>query len=178
MKFYIFLVLTIFLSYSCTNELNRKNDKLPLETQSGANTVGCLINGKVFLPYREGIGAAVNCFYQEVNGELFFSMSFVDAKGAGVRAVSVSTSRLDLVQGQTYSLNKNFDDDGDFTGAGGSYSVNATENFYTTSIVVGELKITYLDRSKSVVSGSFWFDAVNSDGEVIEIREGRFDWDY
>jgi hypothetical protein len=45
-------------------------------------------------------------------------------------------------------------------------------------INVGELKITKIDVSKSIVSGTFWFDAVNSKGEKVEIREGRFDWNY
>ena len=28
------------------------------------------------------------------------------------------------------------------------------------------------------VSTTFWFDAVNAQGEIVEIREGRFDMKY
>ena len=34
---------------------------------------------------------------------------------------------------------------------------------------------TRLDEVKQIVSGTFWFDAVNDKGEKVEVREGRFD---
>lgn len=32
--------------------------------------------------------------------------------------------------------------------------------------------------SKSIIAGTFWFDAINDKGEKVQIREGRFDWQY
>ena len=55
----IILLLCMFLTLigtSCdNNDDNNSGDKLPPETQTGANTVGCLVNGQVFLPKAEGI---------------------------------------------------------------------------------------------------------------------------
>jgi len=40
------------------------------------------------------------------------------------------------------------------------------------------LIITHHDFDNAVLSGTFWFDAINSEGEIVEVREGRFDVKY
>jgi len=54
---------------------------------------------------------------------------------------------------------------------------NSNLRNYTTGEdkYVGEFTITKLDTVNYIISGTFWFDAVSEDGEVVEIREGRFD---
>lgn len=176
----LFLLLIAILALNGCNKDNipfRGKDQLPPETQTGANTVGCLVNGEVFLPHAEGLSPEVNCFYQFLDGEFYFSMAFSDLRNGGSESVVIQTRRLDLKEEQTYVLNKNIIDDGDFTGGGGIYTPSAGR-FYTSTIKTGELKITHLDISHSIISGTFWFDAVNSTGEVVGIREGRFDWNY
>ena len=54
-KFYFHAVLLLFIFSTfegCKKHTNSGNpiDQLPPETQTGANTFGCLINGEVFLP--------------------------------------------------------------------------------------------------------------------------------
>lgn len=44
--------------------------------------------------------------------------------------------------------------------------------------MAGELTITHLDEERQIVSGTFWFDAVNKQGEKVQVREGRFDMRY
>jgi len=75
-KLLLVLTLTLTLSSCTKNNPFRGNDQLPPETQTGANTVGCLINGKVFIPHAEGINPDVNCFYQLVDGEYFLQWLF------------------------------------------------------------------------------------------------------
>jgi len=48
-------------------------------------------------------------------------------------------------------------------------------SYVTKDNFKGELVITFFDSEKNIISGTFWFDAVNSEGEVIEVRDGRFD---
>ena len=36
----------------------------------------------------------------------------------------------------------------------------------------------YANPAPHIVSGTFWFDAVNTAGETIQIRSGRFDMNY
>lgn len=177
----LFFFLCSISFFSSCNEDNNPfdgNDQLPAITQTGANTVGCLVNDKVFLPKQEGINPPVNCFYQLVDGEFYFNMSLFDYRGITPKAVSIQSRKISLLVGTTYQLNKNIIDDGDFIGGGGNYDIGASNRYFTNNIVSGEFKITYLDLQNSIISGTFWFDAINSSGEVVEIREGRFDWNY
>lgn len=177
MKNLLFLLVTL-LSLSCCDkdgQIFAGKDQLPPATQTGANTVGCLVNGKVFLPHQQGILSPVNCFYQFVNGDYYFTMAFGDMRGTGIEDVNIFTSKINLQDGQTYLLNQGYGPD---IGGGAEYYTDLNNKFNTNLINIGELKITRIDVSKSIVSGTFWFDAINSKGEKVEIREGRFDWNY
>ncbi|MGC8751863.1 DUF6252 family protein [Hydrotalea sp.] len=56
---------------------------------------------------------------------------------------------------------------------------NPNGNIYSTNhFVTGELNIKKLDTVNQIVSGTFWFDAVNANGQKVQIREGRFDVRY
>ena len=62
----------------------------------------------------------------------------------------------------------------------GTYNINAVSppdpNYYSTnSTVTGELIITYYNFNPAIISGTFWFDAINSSGQKVEVRNGRFD---
>jgi len=176
-----FLLLLATFTLSCCNKDDNpfsSKDQLPAETQTGANTVGCLVNGEVFIPHQQGINPAVNCFYQLDNGEFFFTMGFSDFRNGGSKSVFIQTKRVNLINGQTYSLNKNMVDNGDFSGGGGAYWLSPNDISYTNTIKTGELKVTRLDLANSIISGTFWFDAVNTAGETVQIRSGRFDMNY
>ncbi|WP_241480034.1 DUF6252 family protein, partial [Kordia jejudonensis] len=116
--------------------------------------------------------------YEFVNGEFFFLLNFTDLRGTGFKDVFLNTRYINLLAGETYILDKNLDDNGDYIGSGAGHSLSLSNVFYTTSSVSGELTITYIDLSNSIISGTFWFDAVNADGEIVEIRDGRFDYQY
>ncbi|MFY0484118.1 DUF6252 family protein, partial [Flavobacterium sp. PLA-1-15] len=108
----------------------------------------------------------------------YFTMNFADLRGTTNKRVVLQTSKIDLQAGQTYILNKNVINDIDIEGGGGLFSLSTTNRYYTNTIKTGELKVTRVDLANSIISGTFWFDAVNQAGEVVEIREGRFDWNY
>ena len=173
----LLLALTLTL-LSCDKGTFKGKDQLPAETQTGANTVGCLVNGQVFLPNAECINPEVNCFYQLVDGEYFFNMAFSDLRGTGVKTVSVRTSKINLETNGNYILDQENTIFEEFVGGGGVYGINAANYFYTSTLKTGELKIIKLDPVNAIISGTFWFDAVNSAGETVEIRQGRFDWNY
>ena len=50
--------------------------------------------------------------------------------------------------------------------------------FFTNDNFKGELIITKFDQVNQIISGTFWFDAVNNKGEKVEVRDGRFDMTY
>ncbi|SHE75437.1 hypothetical protein SAMN05444278_10543 [Psychroflexus salarius] len=176
----LILLIAIGLTLCCcsNDDDNNNGETLPPATQTGANTVGCLVNGEVFLPKSEGINPAVVCNYEYEEGEFYFNLVFSDLRGTGVKTVSVRTSEIALQADSTYSLDQDNTIFDSFIGGGGLYGINATNYFYTNSANTGELTITRLDLSNSIISGTFWFDAINDKGDIVEIREGRFDYQY
>jgi hypothetical protein len=177
----LILLLTLTLTLSCCNKDDNhfsSKDQLPPETQTGANTVGCLVNGVVFLPKQSGLNSALECNYELINGKFYFNLRFSDYVN-GIKTVAVQTHDLNLQINQTYSLNVDTFTDPNILGGGGIYSISTLNHFSTNTIKTGELKITRLDLPNSIISGTFWFDAFNnSTNQSVEIRQGRFDMHY
>ncbi|OGS69050.1 MAG: hypothetical protein A3G95_04400 [Flavobacteria bacterium RIFCSPLOWO2_12_FULL_31_7] len=180
MKKLLFLLLITFTLSCCNNDNNpfSGSDQLPAETQTGANTAGCLINGQVFIPHQEGLTPELQCNYEFIDGQFYFTFRFSDFRNGEAKSVMLQSKKTTLQVNETYLLNKNMLDNGDFMGAGGMYLPTPSNIFYTNTIKTGELKITHLDLSNSIISGTFWFDSENSAGETVQIRSGRFDMHY
>ena len=177
--FFLLLLTTITLSCCSSDDDNNNGDQLPPETQTGANTAGCLVDGQVFLPHQRGLNAALLCNYEFIDGKFYFNLVINDNRETIGKTVSVRTGEISLATNSIYLLNiSNTIFQPDFIGGGGIYGIGASNYFYTNSIKTGELKITRLDLSNSIISGTFWFDAVNSAGETVQIRSGRFDMHY
>ncbi len=60
----------------------------------------------------------------------------------------------------------------------GGLSVNNEVDFSTNLNYVGEFKVVYHNQSERILAGTFWYDAVNSQDEIKEIRNGEFDMTY
>lgn len=104
-------------------------------------------------------------------------MSFSNSSGENLIGCSVFTSLIELEE-SIYIL-KN-PDNNSIVGAGAEYNIGGglINSYNTTQVHKGELKITKFNPTNSIISGTFWFDAVNEEGEIVEIREGRFDMQY
>ena len=171
MKNLSLLFLLAFSLIACNDDDTPQNpiDQLPPATQIGANKIGCLLDGQVFLPGNQP--NATNCFYQFVNGEHYFVMAFsrrnIDFIPIGL---GVGTQKKQIEEGVTYSLNEFADNN-----AYGAYSYGTFESS-TNQVNTGELKITKL--TSNIVSGTFWYDIIDYQGNLHTIREGRFDMQY
>jgi hypothetical protein len=157
-------------------------DKLPLATQIGADTFGCMVDGKAFMPRKSGWfgGPVLLAQYQylTLNGKTgnYFMLTADDQKTYPneIRGVSLSAQCVDL-EPKTYVLdeyNTLFKLAGKYDILDESLNFN---RFYTNLINKGELTITRFDDINQIMSGTFWFDAVNDKGDKVEVREGRFD---
>ena len=174
----IFLATVLFFGCSKNDETpTAAADQLPPATQTGANKVGCLVNGQVLLPYQKNpFGPpAVVCFYQFVNNQFHFSLGFSNDKiSNGLRNINIASINIELQQGQTYQLK--LDNGNSAFASYVDFAISA--GYYTNNINTGELKITKLDQTNAIISGTFWFNAVRTNGAIAEIKEGRFDMQY
>lgn len=121
---------------------------LPPETQTGANKVGCLVNGKVLLPPGSNpFGPpVVTCFYQNLNNQYQFSMGFSNNQNQHLRVINVASRNIEFLQGQIYQLRE---DNGNNAFAG-YLDFSQNSDYLTTNISTGELKITKLDQTNAI----------------------------
>lgn len=150
---------------------------LPPETQTGAGTFGCLVDGEVWVP-RVPLGAIT---YRDIESTVWEK----DFTGSGVilcNLVDVSESidnELVLSFGNThFNSTKLFS-----VSIFGRYKTSTGEYFrsdyhYTNSNFID---ITKIDTLNNIVSGIFnltlYRDSTNL-GDKIEISDGRFDLKY
>lgn len=122
----------------------------------------------------------MSCFYQRDQNGFHLGLS-ISAKGKNeTRSVSVATNSEALIENTIYDLvERTLDDTNNYNTNFGQFIINnahgSSNQFYTTNLNKGELKITKLDTLQKIISGTFWFDAINSSGEKTEVRQGRFD---
>ena len=133
-----------------------KEEVLPAETQTGADTFGCLVNGKVWLPKGKfpysGLTATI-----QFNG---FQINASQGKQY------IHIAKNDFKQIGEFPLNS-FDKDAAF--------IDKEDEYKCTD---GVLTITKYDKSNQIVSGRFWFNAKNNAGDILAITAGRFDLRY
>ena len=186
--FLISLSALVFTSAKCRKDKNNNPvDQLPPETQTGANTFGCLVNGQVFKPGGASLtGGSLSCNYQflgtGINGGYYFRLAAIyqnNTNGSG-KSIGINTDSLAIKENDklllTIPLTK-----GKASAGYSNYQTQPTMNYddySTTSIISGELWLKKLDTINQIVSGTFWFDAVNANGGKVEIRQGRFDMRY
>ena len=174
MKKLILLLLTTFF-LSCCNKDDDNPQTLPPATQTGAGTFACYVNGK---PFIDTSGGYFNCFYQFTGGEYYFGISGDDDDNKNSNlpwSISLGTVNRTISQGETLQLLESTS--GNASGSG-FFSISSTqgEGTLTSSQYTGELTITKLDFTNHIVSGTFWFDIPHPvTGEIIQIRDGRFD---
>jgi hypothetical protein len=170
----ILMVLLLNLS-SCNKNDNCDNpvDCLPPKTQTGAGTFGCLINGEVFEPGGSQLsGPTKQAYYKFHDGYFYFGLKGTNKNTN--QLIAIFGNKIFLKENETYSLEK----EGEIS-FNANYILNGGLFIYKTSeIHKGEINFSKFDDVNGIASGTFWFDAISEEGEVVEIREGRFDMKY
>ena len=161
----------MLLSASCKKEKsNNPVDNLPPATQTGENTFGCLVNGEVFTAKNKALGS-FDLFkeYTFYNGSMLLTVSAYNSKNNS--QILIHIRDLEVKNDAKFILNSNDTPLGEYVithnGVFNSYKTNLTNNRV--------LEVSRYDNKLSILSGKFSFDAVNANGEKVEIREGRFD---
>jgi len=169
---FLLLIAVVFISSNC-----KKEKQLPPETQTGAGTFGCLVDGKLFRPKGPIFGGPIlSCAYQFINGGYYFQLVAAN-KGDVNYNIGLFTDSLEIKQGITLVL-KNENVPGEAYGLYSISKIQGSTIYHTNAIHTGEITIKKFDETNRIVSGTFWFDAVNSSGEKVQVRDGRFDLKY
>ncbi|WP_207491681.1 hypothetical protein [Aridibaculum aurantiacum] len=185
MKNTLFLLpIFLFINISCKKECTDPLCQLPPATQTGANTMGCLVNGQPWLPDTRDNGGIprlkpIYVSFWNTNTEFFFqfylqktpiSQSIVfyikNFSGIGVYRMD-SLTRLIGPPGSSGVLNNHF-----------NFSENKLGLEYATGEKFhGVLKIQYYDATSKIIAGSFNFKAGNiqNPSDSVVVTHGRFD---
>lgn len=189
--FLITLILSLtVLAFSCKKHNIQPVDQLsllPPATQTGARTFGCLVNGQAFVPNNRSIieGPDLQCNYIFITGGYYFTVgaSKHNNDDGSDTGLVITTDSLSISQGQAVRLTSSFmHGTYGFGGtAGAAYNIFAPAgiyNYYTSANLNGELRITTLDTVKQIVSGTFYFNVLDHNGDTLKITDGRFDMPY
>lgn len=171
-------LLTVTLA-SCNDEDDAPGnpiDQLPPATQTGEQTIGCLVNGEPFTD--SGI---MNNFYQFVDGEYYLAINWEMYTQNGFKDGQISLSKIEIQEGQTYILNISDYLEDDYTGGNGTYATNigSITQYETNTNYVGQIHFTRFDTENFIMSGTFEFEAQDIfSEETISITDGRFDLNF
>lgn len=185
MKTKLLTLLLIAALFACKKDDDDQTpiEQLPAATQVGANTAGCLVNGQVFLPKGSSqFGPILSCFYQQDVDGYHLGLSFSErTSGNLIKTIQIATNPMQLNENEVYELTSRTDNGSNYNSNFGEYYIltfDGNMNYLTTETYIGELKITKLDTQQRIISGTFWYDAINPNGDIVEVREGRFDMRY
>ena len=157
------IALFIALPLSCVEP--EEPTELPPETQTGANTFGCYVNGELFVAQPHFSGFHVRNYVDAMYGTSLSGESYVEIYGSN-KSIYIM---LVIINPDTNNL---------FIPSSINYSNNGID-FYGRN--TGEVFFTKLDLENQIVSGTFEFEIpLLKDGEAVEdstvkITEGCFD---
>jgi hypothetical protein len=178
------LTVLFFISLFCNHcKKSTQSPTLPPITETGANTFGCLIDGKVWVPHFTCNYLANPC--SEINYSILPADSsaklpiifvFMAGNDAGEHSyfnfAPWENSHISTTGNVADSLLISFD---------GNYGLNVPAFTYSNNLGAGNnvFEITKLDSVNQIISGIFNFTlyAISNSGAVdsIVVTEGRFD---
>ncbi|OAV67963.1 hypothetical protein Barb6_02205 [Bacteroidales bacterium Barb6] len=158
----VLLLSMVALLYGC----EEKYTSLPPETQSGANTFGCLVNGKLFVNERQTISEGA-IYWPEDN----FLNIYIDANRVESVVLQDSIVKTGIYHPLRFA----------------SFEHSTYEKAYLFSTEnSGKIYLTRFDTINKVVSGTFSFCAEKANplnwrdhtgDSVVNVTQGRFDLD-
>jgi hypothetical protein len=133
---------------------------LPDITTTGKGTFGCKVNGKIWLPKGGWMSPATRLEYFQYN--LMIDGENSENVNINVKEIH-DTGYFDFSTFQFVSTRALF------------RNTDLTINYRSQPITNGYLHLLRFDMDKGIVSGTFAFDAYNTEGDSVHITEGRFD---
>lgn len=186
---YCLLSLVILISFQCRKHKSNpptELSKLPPETQTGAQTFGCLVNGKAFLPKGPSLNPILLSYYEYIypnspQGYVFQVAANDKSKGDNLFSIAVGGDSIKIATvPQIIDLRSSSRGNGTgmyyksiFNG-----TISSVNRYITNDVVGGQLTITRFDSANQIVAGTFWFNAIAENRDTVKITNGRFDMHY
>jgi hypothetical protein len=184
------LLVLLFLT-ACSSDSSSPEDGLPAATQTGANTFGCLIDGKLLVP-RNGDGTITNPLSGAdlVRGFPEFSFDYYELEITDYKSSHNASLLFHMHNAPANGLGTFLiDESNGFRGIDGldhnyihCIIFDATTNSYQKYLSYensGNFTITRITRASNgnIISGTFSCKLQNVDNpeDEIEITSGRFD---
>jgi hypothetical protein len=189
-----YLIVTLaLLLFGCTKtETPTPQDTLPPITQVGANTAGCIFDGKVLVPkngsqafggpsnYGLTTGAGIN-FHSPIIGDDYFYVWIQNYKDADGFDIYIHLN--DVTQGVgNYIIGQS--NGQKFSNASNNPQIILEKHYgispykkYVSSINSGTISISRFDYPNGIYSGTFNCSLYNTNNtsEIIRVSNGRFD---
>ncbi len=173
----VLLTTSCFLNNDDYENYDDSQDELPAITQTGANTFGALVNGKVVIPKDgyQGFGGSSNPLsIQKSSTVKPIRITSKNRKSKKRIVLSFFDAKENDIT--TYSIGEGENNGGgviDITRTNGVFF--GDNKTYLSIKDSGSIVITRYDSE--ILSGTFSFKAVNKDNpeDIIEVTEGRFD---
>ncbi len=174
----LLIIIAIFflLGSSCKKDkLVNEIDKLPPATQTGANTFGCLVNGKAWIAQNKDCSIICDdpfkIFYDGINGG---NLSIIGLNKDVKRPINQSISigmdstnyKTDFILSPNTALNLGF------TFVNNGIFIRSWDSLV---IATGRIKLLKYDLVNGIISGNFEFTLASPNNEIINITSGRFD---
>lgn len=168
----ILLAISLMGILSSCKDNDTDSPALPQATQTGANTGGAMVNGKIWVSKIEQSTVAAlgnNTTYELVNNEYSLKIHLRNTENPSGNTIQILlVSHQDFGIGD-YPLSEN--DQGLYYNSSKIYSTNHDN--------IGTLTITRFDKANKIISGTFSFKAqYYYNGDTVTITDGRFDRKY
>ena len=166
------LLLLVTLLFGC-------GEKLPKPTQKGANTFGCKIDGKKWVPDgRKGLFSSL----KPISGG-FYAISPYPVYKRGIYLLTISNDNqqvnlyLNDSKAKSYSLSIDTQPNpvNIYPSDYGYYQAGNGNTYITSSYYTGSITISKADTVTGIISGTFEFTAGDTKGQTVKITDGRFD---
>lgn len=155
-KIHILFLCLLFLGACKDRLIEIKEPTLPLETQTGARTFGCFVDGKLYVP-KGGSSPGRHAISTNIQFDILNLKTDNGSDG-----INISTSGLNGTGDYSIASNNGF----------ANYIIGSN-NYEST---VGTLTITKYDKISRIISGRFFFSAKDpKTGKTVNVTEGRFD---
>lgn len=192
------LLLFVFLYLGCYTDEDgvirqKRPTELPPITTEGKNTFGCYVDGELLVSYpRKRIKDNFGGYYYsgvwggEHRGTFDMFTAMRGTQGSERKVVNFKLLNRVFGEGE-YLLYSDSLRDGNtnITQYNNTslriFEANGNATFDSWRVYnpdCGRMEVLKLDTLNRIIAGTFYFDAVNSEGDTIKVTDGRFDLRY